>query len=127
MSSVQLWEDREDKTLVGRQSISISRDLLSSLSSLSSLNYSSRIERIFSPLIHREKLFFSLITSILWEDREDREDKQPIDSVFLLYRWEDKFKALNHRNEALYIVYSCLPSVFPPTEKRSLILGSGQL
>lgn len=49
MSSGQLWEDREDKTLMGRQSISISRDLLSSLSSLSSLNYSSRIERIFSP------------------------------------------------------------------------------
>jgi hypothetical protein len=127
MSSCQWWEDREDKTLMGRQIISISRDLLSSLSSLSSLGFTYIIGKIFSPSICRKKIFSSWLPSVLREDREDREDKQPLDRVFLPNRWEDRFRALNHINTALHIVYSCLPSVFPPQENSRLLLGSGQI
>ena len=127
MSSCKLWEDREDKTLMGRHIISISRDLLSSLSSLSSPGFIYLLGKIFYPNICREKIFSSGLTSILWEDREDREDKQPLGSVFLPNRWEDRFRALYHRNTSIHIVYSCLPPVFPPQENSRLLLGSGQL
>jgi hypothetical protein len=127
MNSGKRWEDREDKTLMGRHIISISIDLLSSLSSLSSLGFTYLLGKIFSPSIHREKIFFSSEPSVLWEDREDREDKQPLDSGFLPNRWEDRFKALNHENTVIHIGYSCLPSVFPPQENSRLLLGSGQI
>ena len=128
MSSCRLWEDREDKTLVGRQSISISRDLLSSLSSMSSHDITSPYAREISSF--RKRIIFSFPTrdpSVLWEDREDREDKQPVDSVFISNRWEDRFKALNHRNTSIHSVYSCLPFVFLPQENSRLLLGSGQI
>ena len=127
MSSCQWWEDREDKTLMGRHIISISRDLLSSLSSQSSLGFTYLLGKIFSPSIGREKIFSSWLPSVLWEDREDREDKQPVDNGFSLNRWEDRFRALSHRNTALHTVYSCLPSVFPPQENSRLLLGSGRI
>lgn len=124
MSNGKLWEDREDKTIVGRQSISISIDLLSSLSSQSSQDFTYILGKIFSPRIHREKLFFSSIPSVLWEDRED---KQPLDSVFLPNRWEDRVRALNPENKAMHIIYSCLPSDFPLQENSRVLLGSGQI
>jgi len=114
MSSSRRWEDREDKTIEGRQSISISRDLLSSLSSLSSHEITLVYARGFSSF--REKIIFPFSTlnqCVLWEDREDREDKQPVGSVFLSIRWEDRFRALNHKNRSEHIGFSCLPSVFP--------------
>lgn len=114
MSSCRWWEDREDKIIMGRQSISISRDLLSSLSSLSSHDITLPYAREISSF--RGKIIFSFLTldpSVFREDREDREDKQPVDSGFTSTRWEDRFRPLNHRNKPKHIVYSCLPSVFP--------------
>jgi hypothetical protein len=125
MNSCQWWEDREDKTLMGRHTISISRDLLSSLSSLSSHDITLPYARRFSS--YREKIIFSMEGSKRWEDREDREDKQPLDSVFLPNRWEDRFGALNHRNTSIHSGYNCLPSVFPPQEISRILLGSGQI
>ena len=125
MSNSRRWQDRQDKPKVTRQAISISRDLLSCLSCLSShipINHTRG-----NVLSYSNKIFLGGGSSDFRQDRQDRQDKRPGDSGFLPIRRQDRFELKNSRFRALHSVFSCLVSVLSPREKQAQNLGSGRI
>jgi hypothetical protein len=121
MSNSKWWEDREDKTIVGRHIISISRDLLSSLSSLSSHDITLPYARGISSFEERNKFFFLTLDPVVFrEDREDREDKRPVDSGFQVKRWEDRFKSFSYKIRPLI----AFQFVFPPKTLKHILAAT---
>lgn len=121
MSSSRRWDDRDDKTIVGRQSISISIDLLSSLSSLSSHDITLPYARGISSF--KEKNIFSFPTldpSVFRDDRDDREDKQPLDSDFTPNGWDDRFKSVSYKIRLLI----AFRFVFPPKTLKHILAST---